>query len=605
MSVRDDPVPFMATAGSGLPVMVQAAGPCVVVGTQVRPTGAGTCTLSATQAGDDEWAPATPVTAEIAIERASQSITVVPLEDAVFGTGPIAIDAGSTSGLEVSLSTEGPCAISAGTELIFTGAGVCTVIVAQTGDEDWAPADEVRRIVRVARASQQISVGELGPLQLGQPSLSLSVAASSGLPVMLRAEGPCEVADGQVRPTGAGTCVLTASQAGNDDWNPATPVRRALIIERAAQTILVQPLADLVYGEGPIPVPATATSGLPVAFEAEGPCEVADGHVRPTGAGTCTLTATQAGDSEWAPADPVSRELAVERATQTIDVELPEGVVYGVAPIPLSATATSGLPVNLGAEGPCSIDEDGLTVTEAGTCLLTAAQAGSQDWAPAIPVRRELTIARARQAVTFGPLDGMVVGADGRELEARSTSGLPVVFRTQGPCEIADGSVRPTGAGLCAVTAAQPGDARFDAAEDVQRVFRITRKSQHITFPRMDDQRIDAPAAQPSAVASSGLAVTYVARGACSLDEDGHLVLTETGTCRLTAFQMGDGAWAPADEVSRAFTVGAPASGSSPAPSGASDQAGALGVIVGRITQRWRWDELDRSTVAGPGKVDG
>jgi hypothetical protein len=606
MSVADDPVPFTAMARSGLPVTVRAAGPCVVVGTHVRPTGSGTCTLTATQEGDGDWAPATPVTGEIAIERASQSITVEPLEDAVFGTGPISLEASSTSGLEVSIHTEGPCAINAGTELILTGAGVCSVVVAQSGDEDWAPADEVRRVVRVARAPQQISVPDLGPLWLGQPPLSLSTTASSGLTVTVRAEGPCEISDEQLRPTGAGTCILTASQAGDDDWEPASPVRRELTIERAAQTIDLQPLADVVYGEVWIPVVATATSGLPVAFDVAGPCEVADGQVRPTGAGTCTVTATQAGDDEWAPAAPVSRELVIERATQTVDFEPPERLVYGAAPISVSATATSGLPVSLGAEGPCSIDEeDGLIVTEAGTCLLSATQAGNQDWGAATPVRRELVIARAGQAITFGPLESMVVGADAQELDATSTSGLPVVFSTQGPCEVVEGGVRPTGPGLCAVTAGQPGDARFDAAEVVQRVFRIGRMSQRITFPRVDDQRLDGPTVQPAAVASSGLPVTYVARGACSVDEGGRLVLTEVGTCRLTAFQMGDAGWAPADEVSRAFTVSAPPGGSSPAPSGASDRAGVLGAIVGWITQLWRRDELHRSTVAEAGMVDG
>jgi hypothetical protein len=153
----------------------------------------------------------------------------------------------------------------------------------------------------------------------------------------------------------------------------------------------------------------------------------------------------------------------------------------------------------------------------------------------------------------------MVLGDPARELEATSTSGLPVMFAAQGPCEVVDGRLlQATGAGLCAVTAGQPGDPRYAAADEVQRIFRIGRAPQRITFPLLEDMLLGGPPVKLSAVASSELPVAYGARGSCEVDASDRLQLTRTGLCTVTAFQAGDADWAPAADVARTFTVVAP-----------------------------------------------
>jgi hypothetical protein len=60
-----------ATATSGLPVSFAASGSCSVSGTTVAITGVGPCTITATQAGDDTYAVADPVTRTFAITYAA------------------------------------------------------------------------------------------------------------------------------------------------------------------------------------------------------------------------------------------------------------------------------------------------------------------------------------------------------------------------------------------------------------------------------------------------------------------------------------------------------------------------------------------------------
>lgn len=66
-----------------------------------------------------------------------------------------------------------------------------------------------------------------------------------------------------------------------------------------AQTISFLPLANRHYGDGPFMVAANASSGLPVTFSSATPtvCTVSGNTVTLKAIGTCTITASQAGDN--------------------------------------------------------------------------------------------------------------------------------------------------------------------------------------------------------------------------------------------------------------------------------------------------------------------
>ena len=83
---------------------------------------------------------------------------------------------------------------------------------------------------------------------------------------------------------------------------------------KLAQQIDFAPLANRIIGEPDFTVAATATSGLPVAFSASGACSVTGTTVHIITVGSCTITATQAGDDTYAAADPVTRTFAITYA---------------------------------------------------------------------------------------------------------------------------------------------------------------------------------------------------------------------------------------------------------------------------------------------------
>ncbi len=81
---------------------------------------------------------------------------------------------------------------------------------------------------------------------------------------------------------------------------------------RATQTITFAPIPTQSVGDPDFTVSATADSGLPVSFTANGQCTISGDTVHLTGAGSCTITASQAGDGVFKPAAPVSRTFKIK-----------------------------------------------------------------------------------------------------------------------------------------------------------------------------------------------------------------------------------------------------------------------------------------------------
>src|SRR5207253_23006 len=68
----------------------------------------------------------------------------------------------------------------------------------------------------------------------------------------------------------------------------------------------------------------------------------------------------------------------------------------------------------------------------------------------------------ADQTITFAALSRHVYGDAPFSLNATSSSGLAVSFNVTGNCSLSGNSLTITGAGICTVTASQPGDVNYN-----------------------------------------------------------------------------------------------------------------------------------------------
>ena len=114
-----------------------------------------------------------------------------------------------------------------------------------------------------------------------------------------------------------------------------TYVNGTLSVTAAAQTITFGALPNVTYGVGPITLGASASSSLPVSYAVTGPATVAGSTLTITGAGLVTVTASQAGNTDYAAATPVSQPFTVNQASQTVTFNTIPAQVAGTS-IPLS-----------------------------------------------------------------------------------------------------------------------------------------------------------------------------------------------------------------------------------------------------------------------------
>jgi hypothetical protein len=171
-------------------------------------------------------------------------------------------------------------------------------------------------------------------------------------------------------------------------------------VTKADQTIAFGALPSKQYGDPPLPVSATASSGLPVSLSASGNCALAGANVTITGAGSCTLRANQAGDAAYNPAPEVTQTFAILKANQTISFGPLLQKRFGDPPFTISATASSDLPVSFSASGACTISGRTVTLTGPNGCTIRASQSGNANFNPAPEVVQSLNAKRS----TFLPM---------------------------------------------------------------------------------------------------------------------------------------------------------------------------------------------------------
>jgi hypothetical protein len=116
-------------------------------------------------------------------------------------------------------------------------------------------------------------------------------------------------------------------------------------VNKATQAITFGALADKTFGDAPFTVSATSSSQLPVSFGvgATDQCRIVGSDVTITGAGTCTVTASQAGNGNYFPATSVSRTFSIRKATPTISWATPAAITYGTALGAAQLNATSAV----------------------------------------------------------------------------------------------------------------------------------------------------------------------------------------------------------------------------------------------------------------------
>lgn len=154
---------------------------------------------------------------------------------------------------------------------------------------------------------QSVDFGYPGARYLATPAAPLVATSTSGLAITFTSNTPdiCNVSDGKLVPVKPGECSITASQAGDATYAPASSQQLFKVLKKVQAITFESPGFQAINSQ-PAPLSATADSGLPVSYTSTTPavCTVSGNTLTLVSKGQCGLTASQEGDTNYAPATP-------------------------------------------------------------------------------------------------------------------------------------------------------------------------------------------------------------------------------------------------------------------------------------------------------------
>ncbi|MDQ8052259.1 MAG: MBG domain-containing protein, partial [Pedobacter sp.] len=286
----------------------------------------GTTTIQASQAGNANYNAAADVQQALNVGKAQQAITFASLADKTFGDAAFDLTAsGGASGNAVSYaSSNNNVATINGNKVTIMGAGSIKITASQAGNGNYHAASDVEQTLNIGKASQAITFTALADKTFGDTDFNLTASGGSSGNTITYSSSNTNVATisgNKVTIVGAGTTTITASQAGSANYSAAADVQQTLNVGKASQNITFSTLADKTFGDANFTLNVTGGgSANQVGFISSDPqvATVSGNQITIVGAGTVSITATQAGDGNYDAATPVTRTFSVAKATATI-----------------------------------------------------------------------------------------------------------------------------------------------------------------------------------------------------------------------------------------------------------------------------------------------
>ena len=392
----------------------------------------------------------------------------------------ITLNATASSGLEVTYTiTEGQDVVAIeGNNIIAKKAGTATITASQVGNNNYLAAETVAHTITVEKATPQITeLPTIAPVTYGT-TLAEALVLNGG---KASVEGtfaitkPTAEEMTQVWDAGQYTINIVFTPALADAYN-AVEATTKLLIEQATQTIAWTIDTNTLLVNETLPLNATASSGLEVTYtitEGQDVVAIEGNNLVAKKAGTATITASQAGNTDYLAAESVAHTITVEKATPQI-TELPT-----IAPVTYGTTLAEALILN---GGKASVDgtfaiaipshEDYLQqVWDAGKHTIGIIFYPTQEEAyHSIDTTIVLLIEQAAQTITWTLDSTNLFVNDTLILTAAASSELEITYEVtgdEGVVTIEDNLLIAIQTGTITITASQTGNNNYLAAESV------------------------------------------------------------------------------------------------------------------------------------------
>jgi hypothetical protein len=233
----------------------------------------------------------------------NQTITFNALPTKIIDDADFSAGASASSGLPVLLTSSNTAvATIVSGNIHIVGAGTAIITASQSGNTTYNAATNVTQTLSVTKINQTITFNALPTKIIGDADFSAGASASSGLTVSLASsnEAVATIVSGNIHIVGVGTTTISASQAGDLNYNAATNVPQTLTVSGLAHTItFVLPLkytnsADFDPG-------AVSSIGSPITYSSSNTAvaTIVNNKIHIVAKGTSNITASAAGNGTY------------------------------------------------------------------------------------------------------------------------------------------------------------------------------------------------------------------------------------------------------------------------------------------------------------------
>ena len=508
-------------------------------------------------------------TLNITIAQGNQTITFSAVSTKTFGDLSFALNGASNSGLALTYVSSNPnVATISGNMVTIVGAGTTSITASQPGNANYFAAFDVSQDLVVNKANQTITFTSLLDKNDTAGTFLLDATATSGLTVSYSSSNTSVVSvSGNIATVIApGTTIITASQEGNDNYNAASIVPQSQTIintQLTNQTITFGTLSPVTYGDGTFTLSGTIDSILPITYESSNPsvATVSEGVVTILTPGSTTITASQAGNNSYNPAQVVSQVLVVnKKELNIININVANKVYDGTtnASVTASLDGIVGIDdvfLNNSALFASANAETGIGVTP----NFTISGAQADRYTIAQPTGLSANITLADQVITFGALADKSFGDTAFTLTANGgASGNTIVFTSSNPlvASVSGNTVTIVGVGVVTITASQEGNLNYSAAQPVDQTFTINKANQVITFNTLVNRTTADSSFSLGGFASSTLPLSYASSNAAVATISGNVVtIVGPGSTTITVSQSGNDLYNAATDVNQTQIV--------------------------------------------------
>jgi len=314
-----------ATTDKGLTITYQSMNTNVatVSGNILTLKNPGTSDIIASQAGNADYLLAPTVEHILTVNKQAQTITFGVIPAKRYGDPAFTLPATTDKGLTISYQVVNASVASiSGNVVTILNSGATDIIASQAGDDYRYAATPVTQTLTVSKANQSITFNNFDSKTFGDPNIVLNQYSDAGLPITYASDNAnvATISGNTVVLHNAGSAQITASQTGSSNYNAAPSITRTLVIGKAAQTIVWDNIPPKTYGDADFILPANTDKGFTIAYSVANTniATVVGNQVHIAGAGTTTVTASQAGDGNYFPASSVTLTLTVSKALLTI-----------------------------------------------------------------------------------------------------------------------------------------------------------------------------------------------------------------------------------------------------------------------------------------------